>query len=141
MQNVVRLVIDTVGFVRAVLYPNGAWGALLFEYSSRYELLTSNVLDAEIQEVFERPFLREKIGSLYDLRTSRVLGVLENAEHVPLMEIPSVSRDKDDDHVVATAVGGHADYIATEDKDLLDMSEYQGIGIVTGVELLRILRT
>jgi predicted nucleic acid-binding protein len=35
---------------------------------------------------------------------------------------------------------GKADLIATEDKDLLDMIEYEGIRIVTGFELLTILR-
>ena len=140
MRNDVRLVLDTVGFVRAVLYPEGPWGSILFEHSFQYQLLSSNELDDEIREVLDRPFLRKKIGTLYDLRTSQVLAVLEHAEHIWLVEIPSVSRDKDDDHVVATAVFGEADFIATEDKDLLDMIEYEGIRIVNGVELLAVLR-
>ena len=36
---------------------------------------------------------------------------------------------------------GAADFIATEDKDLLDMIEYKGVRIVTGLELLSILRS
>ncbi len=42
--------------------------------------------------------------------------------------------------VIATAVFGCAKFTATEDKDLLDIGEYQGIRMVTGLELLKILR-
>jgi len=42
--------------------------------------------------------------------------------------------------VIATAIFGHATFIATEDKDLLDIGEYQGIRSVNGVELLAVLR-
>ncbi len=109
MRIVVRLVIDTLGFVRAILYPTGLWGTILFDQSSRYTLLLSDELEAEIRGVLGRPFLREKIGRLYDLRSSQILTVLERVEHIELVEIPSVPRDKIDDMVLATGAAGSAD--------------------------------
>jgi predicted nucleic acid-binding protein len=58
-----------------------------------------------------------------------------------LGEIPLVCRDPNDDKILATALAGLADLIATEDKDLLDMGEYEGIRIVNGRELLGILHS
>lgn len=140
MQSVVRLVIDTVGFVRAVLYPDSLWGTIVFDWSSNFSMLLSDELESEMLDVFGRPFLREKLGIHYEIRMSAAAAVLDLAERVQLVDIPAVSRDPNDDKILATAVAGAADFIATEDKDLLDIGEYEGIRIVTGFELLSILR-
>lgn len=71
---------------------------------------------------------------------SAVAAVLDLAGRVQLVDIPAISRDPNDDKILATAVAGAVDFIATEDKDLLDMGEYEGIRIVTGLELLTVLR-
>ncbi len=48
-----------------------------------------------------------------------------------------VASDPDDDHVLAAAVTGSADFIASGDRrDLLPMGSYQGIPIVTAREAL-----
>jgi putative PIN family toxin of toxin-antitoxin system len=137
----VRLVLDTVGFVRALIYPEGPWGAILFEKAPEYTLLLSDELEAEIRDVLARPFLRQKLGSLFDLQARNVLAVLAFAEHVVLNDIPTVSRDCNDDHVVATAVEGNADYLVTDDRDLLDLGAWKGVQIVSGVEMIRYLRS
>jgi len=136
----VRLVIDTVGFVRAMLYPDGPWGTIVFDWSPTFSLLLSDELESEMLDVFGRPFLRKKLGGHYEIRMSAVARVLDLAERVQLSAIPPVSRDPDDDHVLATGLVGQADYIASEDKHLLEIGQYEGIPIVTGLELLRILR-
>ena len=40
-------------------------------------------------------------------------------------------RDPDDDKLIETAVMGAADCLVTGDRDLLDMSPFQGIPILT----------
>src|SRR5207249_3110668 len=47
-----------------------------------------------------------------------------------------VSRDPDDDVILAAAVVGRADVIVTGDHDLLGLHEHEGIPIVTSREFL-----
>ena len=49
----------------------------------------------------------------------------------PLPEIGPVCRDPNDDHVIATALALNADVIVTGDKDLLTLSQYRSIRILT----------
>jgi uncharacterized protein len=57
----------------------------------------------------------------------------------PLME--QVSRDKDDDIILACAVAAKADYLVTGDKDLLVLGRYEGVKIVTVATFLEVLHT
>ena len=47
-----------------------------------------------------------------------------------------VSRDADDDNVIATAVAGHCDGIITGDLDLLVLREFAGVRIATPRQFL-----
>ena len=58
--------------------------------------------------------------------TRRVLDLLSQAELVEISTIPADSRDLKDDKFLATAVLGQADYVVSEDRDLLDLGECQG---------------
>ena len=51
-----------------------------------------------------------------------------------------VCRDKSDDSIIGTALGGGADFIITGDKDLLVLKKYKGIKIVTPREFWKHLR-
>jgi len=53
--------------------------------------------------------------------------------------LSGVCRDPKDDHFVACAVEGKADYIVTTDKDLLVLGEYQGIKIIRPDKFVTIL--
>jgi putative PIN family toxin of toxin-antitoxin system len=48
----------------------------------------------------------------------------------PATLVKPVSRDADDDMVIATAIAGDAICIVTGDKDLLELKEHQGIAIL-----------
>jgi uncharacterized protein len=50
------------------------------------------------------------------------------------------SRDPKDDPFLAGALAGGAEYLVTNDRDLLDLGSPFGIAIVTPVQFLRILR-
>ena len=52
----------------------------------------------------------------------RVLDLLRHAELVEVADIPPVSRKPKDDIFLATAVVGEADYVVSEDYDLLDLA-------------------
>lgn len=55
---------------------------------------------------------------------------------VPAPLAASVSRDADDDVVLATAVAAHATAIVTGDLDLLVLQSYRGVDIVTPRDFL-----
>jgi putative PIN family toxin of toxin-antitoxin system len=94
---------------------------------------------SEILEVLQRPEITRKIRFVAGMDTRRVLDLLSQAELVQLSEIPQASRDPKDDKFLATAVMGEADYVVTEDRDLLDLEEHQGIKIVDVDTFLKIL--
>ena len=54
-----------------------------------------------------------------------------------LPEIDPICRDPNDDHVIATALAINADFIVTGDKDLLALSQYQSIRILTARAFLK----
>ena len=135
-----RVVIDTVVFVRSLLNPHSAPGRLIFAHADEYRLILSAPIVREIVEVLQRPETTNKIRFGAGMDTRRVLDLLSEAELVELpADIPQVSRDPKDDKFLATAILGEADYVISEDRDLLDLGEYQGIKIVDVSAFLKIL--
>jgi putative PIN family toxin of toxin-antitoxin system len=133
------VVIDTVVFVRSLLNPHSAPGRVIFAHADEYRLILSAPIVREILEVLQRPEITSKIQFVAGMDTRRVLDLLSQAEIVELSSIPQVSRDPKDDKFLATAVAGEADYVISEDRDLLDLGEYQGIKIVDVATFLKIL--
>ena len=68
-----------------------------------------------------------------------VLNLLASADIVAIPAIQSVSRDVKDDKFLATAHAAKADYLVTEDQDLLVLEEYKGVKIITAERFLEIL--
>ena len=68
-----------------------------------------------------------------------VLNLLASADIVEINAIQSVSRDVKDDKFLATAHAAKADYLVTEDQDLLVLEEYKGVKIITAERFLEIL--
>jgi putative PIN family toxin of toxin-antitoxin system len=50
------------------------------------------------------------------------------------------SRDPKDDPFLAAALAGGAEYLVTNDRDLLDLGSPFGVSVVSPVEFLRVLR-
>ena len=100
---------------------------------------TGEVLLAELLEVLSRGKFAARLaqsgltpeGIVDDLRR---LAVIVAPAEVPLV----VPTDPDDDHVIAAAVAGQADLIASCDKrDLLPLGRLQDIPIVTAREAVQ----
>lgn len=125
-----RVVLDTVVFVRALINPHSRSGRLLADYAERYILLVSKPTAEQVLEVMQRPELKRKFKSLGRLDTRRVVDLVTQAEFVEIGEVPSVVRDPEDDIIVATAIAGQADFIVSEDNDLLDLKQVSGIPII-----------
>lgn len=135
-----RVVFDTVVFVRGLINPTGLGGRLVFDHAADYRLIVSLPILAEVLEVLQRPRLTRKYRGLAGRDPRTILSLLAAAEAVDLGEIPPVSRDPNDDKFLATAAAAGADYLVTEDQDLLVLGRYKGVQIVTAAAFLRILR-
>ena len=127
-----RVVLDTNVFVSGLISPQGFPAAILKALrSGQFTLLSSPPVNEEIIEVLNRPRIRDRYGigdRIFDV--SFILWeVAELVIHLPEVKVCS---DPDDDKLLATAVGGKADYLVTVDVgDLLHLREYKGIAIVS----------
>jgi putative PIN family toxin of toxin-antitoxin system len=101
-------------------------------------LCASMPLLAELAEVLCRPKFAQRI------RTAEVSAATLVQDYARLSEIVEpqalnapVSRDPDDDVVLATAVAARAALIISGDEDLLILNEFQGISIVPAFTALQ----
>jgi putative PIN family toxin of toxin-antitoxin system len=134
-----RVVFDTVVFVRCLLNPASRWGRLVFEHHDPYHLFVSPPVMIEILEVLHRSGLRSRFSTIAGRDVNWVLARLGRADVVEIEAIPAVSRDPNDDMFLATAVAAGADYLVSEDQDLLVLGEYEGIRIIDAAAFLWIL--
>ena len=96
------------------------------------ELFTSPVLVEELAEVLHRKKLARAVratglSAAQMLRHYRRLAYLVDARALARQ----VSRDADDDAVLACALAAQAELIVTGDEDLLSLERFHGIDIVT----------
>jgi putative PIN family toxin of toxin-antitoxin system len=134
------VVIDTVGFLRALISPGGPWGEIVFDHAGLYTLIVSDELIRECTGVFRRPELARRLSTLQGRNLETVEGLLRRGTRVILKEVPRASRDSSDDYLIEMARIGRARYVATEDKDLLSIGVLDDILFVTGRTFLEVLR-
>ena len=134
-----RIVLDTVVFVRALINPHSRSGRLLSEFSDRYTIIVSKATAQELLEVIQRPELTRKYRNLARVSPREVIDLLSKADAVDIGVAPRIVRDPKDDIFVATALAGRADYLISEDKDLLVLGRTAGVSVIdtqTFIELL-----
>jgi len=109
----------------------------LWRNERKLQMIVSGEIVAEYLEILERVGIDEK-------RIERLKEILETfgiVSKFSLGKIPAESRDADDNLILATALVGKADFLITNDKDLLDISETDKkkfkFRIVTPIEFLR----
>ena len=64
-------------------------------------------------------------------RESLVVAYTALITRIDPVTMPRISRDPDDDHVIACALAAHAKVIVSGDKDLRVLREYHGVRIVS----------
>ena len=104
-------------------------------------LLPAEVLDELTDRVMAKPYLAQRI-ELDDL-SGFVEALAAVAEALPTIEqtIPAVSRDRQDDYLLAYAIVGQADYLVTGDRDLLSLGEIAGVTILAPAAFLTVLHS
>ncbi|QHI96877.1 putative toxin-antitoxin system toxin component, PIN family [Xylophilus rhododendri] len=129
-----RLVLDTNLLVSSVISAGLPRQLLQAARAGEFEMCTSEVLLAELQRVLSRPKFASRLAG----RTPE--NIVADLRQLALIVTPTlvprvVPTDPDDDHVVAAAVAGAADLIASGDRrDLLPLGSHGGIPILTARE-------
>ena len=144
-----RIVLDTNILARAFASPTGPAGEALERIRSPHLLVVSLQILDELADVLGRPRVRQLHGR-DDPAIFRFVQLIEAAALVVAVSEESapcvVQNDRDDDLVIATAVGGNADVICTCDKDfraqvVVSYCRQRSIEIVDDIELLQQLRS
>ena len=111
-----RVVVDTNLWIRALLGGRVTLPLLEAWYAKRLTVVVSQALLDELDEVWRRPRLQQRIESE---DAERLLEQLRfRGEMVELATVPPRCRDPKDHPVLATAIDGRADAIVTGDADL-----------------------
>ncbi len=136
-------VLDTDVIISGTISSKGPPSELLTTWRDRrWALVTSPAILAEVERVLRLP----RITRTYGLSAQDILDLIRlfesRATVVPgRLEIPRTARDPEDDQVLACALEGHADYVATGDQDLLILGRYEQVPIITPAAFLAILET
>lgn len=138
-----RAVLDSTILVSAFLTPQGLTAQLLSQARrGAFDLyLSEDILQETQQVLLEREHIRKR-HPYSDEQAIEFCQALRPAVHLVthLPTLPSLTRDPNDDMVVACAVAAQATYLVTRDKDLLTLGKYQGVSMVPPEEFMGILR-
>jgi len=132
----VRAVIDTNMLVSGLLWTGKPHTLIEQVRAGTLTLVSSPALLAELAEVVTRPKFKDilaRSNTNPELMLTQVR-LLAEIFDPPLPE--SVSRDRDDDAVLALAAAARPDLIITDDKDLLVLGNHAGIPIVSATDAL-----
>ena len=123
-----KVVLDTNVLISGI-YFGGIPGKILEAWGARrFQLLVSTEILQEYLNVAER--LADRYAGV---EYESILGlIIQNAELVQASKLPeSVSTDPDDDKFLACALAGESTTIVSGDSDLINVSGYCGIKVLT----------
>lgn len=137
-----RVVLDTNLFVSSLLIKSGLPAHALDAWRERkYLLITSPALIAEIVNTLSYDRIRRKY-----LITNEDVALLISLLEQDALIVPGqtnlsgvIPDDPDDEQVLTCALEGQADLIASGDRHLLELKEFEGIPILTVRQFLEIL--
>jgi putative PIN family toxin of toxin-antitoxin system len=124
-----RIVVDTGGLISRLLLPKSVPGQAVSKAVKHAQLLVSTATLEELTDVLSRPRFDPYVTVAERQKFLRLLGRL--VEQVPIIHRIEACRDPKDDKFLELAINGRADVIVTGDDDLLTLSPYRGVPIVT----------
>lgn len=126
-----RIVVDTNVVVSALLWGGPPRAVLTAAREQRITLYTSAPLIAELEDVLSRDKLARRFAAIGRTPVDALDRYLALVRFVtPAVLEAAISRDPDDDQVLATAIAANADLIVSGDRDLLDLGHFREIPII-----------
>jgi putative PIN family toxin of toxin-antitoxin system len=137
-----KTVLDATVLVSAFLKSGGLSDELLRRArEGAFVIFLSEDIVAEVRHTLSYPRIRMRYAYTDDEIVEFCERLRDAVSLVPdLPALAGISRDPNDDMVVATAVRSHASYIVTRDHDLLSLGTYEGITMITPESFMTILR-
>lgn len=133
-----RIVADTNTVLSGLLWGGPPRRLIDLARARSLMMFTSLILLAELAEVIARDKFAHRVH-LAGLSAAELVHDYQRLAYiVEPQSLPTpVSRDPDDDHVLACALAAQADLIVTRDLDLLDLGTHQNIPILAAADALR----
>ena len=127
-----RWVVDTNVLVSAFLWQGTPGRVIELAGEKDVRLFTSRVLLDELAATLAKKRLARHVGATGLSADQMLASYRRIATQVTARQIDAqVSRDADDDAVLACALAARADLVVTGDDDLLSLKRFNGIPIVT----------
>jgi putative PIN family toxin of toxin-antitoxin system len=123
-----RIILDTNVLVSAALKQNSTPAAAASAAQRGATLLKSPGTERQLFEVLARPYFVPLIEHETRAWLRKLMAL---AELVAITERLAACRDPTDDKFLELAVNGHADLVISGDADLLVLSPFRGIPIIT----------
>jgi len=131
----VRFVFDTNVVVSALMLL-GSQPRRAFDRAREHgQLLVSEATLEELDDVLRRPKLAGYVGE--EQRLEFLAAYIRDAEIVVVTTRLRECRDPKDDKFIELAIEGKATHIISGDQDLLMLSPFRGVAILTPVDFLR----
>src|SRR5580692_1389043 len=134
-----RLALDTNVLLSALLSSSSPPAQLFALWRNRaFELITSAEQIDEISRVTRYPTIRARLAPAL---AGRLVNQLRDLAIV-VTNLPKVDRspDPDDNHLLALAEAGEAQFLVTGDKELLSLKFHRFTNIATPAALVELLR-
>lgn len=129
-----RVVVDNNALISRLLLPASAPGRAVRKAVDTAQLLVSEPALNELADVLSRPKFDRYISVEDRQQFLRLL--IRVTEVVPIVYAVQACRDPKDDMFLEVAVNGRADLIVTGDRDLLVLSPFRSIPIITPARYL-----
>ena len=131
-----RIVIDTNVVVSAVFFGGKPREILERVIEGSLEAYATKEILDEYRDTID--YLLEKYSGKTTLDLSMIIKLFHTIKRKTHIEL---CRDPDDDKFIECAVDGKCYYIISGDKDLLEISRYKNIQVVTVTEFLSLFST
>jgi len=128
-----RIVLDTNVLISATLKDLSTPAAAVRLVAASHVLLTSVATQHELRRILSKPYFQAIVKGTV---VARLEAMFADAELIPITQAIMACRDPSDDQFLELAVNGKADCVISGDDDLLSMTIFRGIPIITPAKFL-----